>query len=110
MAEVGINYFWEMFKMFLALGAVVALLVLLGKYLPRWLRSSKYFPPREQFFQITQRVNLGSRKQLVLVENDDTKLLLGVTDNKISLLKDMSDSQPGITEMPKDVLLKEDRE
>ncbi len=110
MAEVGINYFWETLKMFLALGTVIALLILLGRFLPRWLRSSKYFPPREQSFQVTQRVNLGARKQLILVENEELKLLLGLTDNNISLLKDMSDPDANDAEIHKDVLLKEDGE
>lgn len=83
---------WEMAKVGLALGLVIVIIILLARFIPRLLRTSKYFKTDTDMFVIRQRVSLGLKKELIIVEKENIKLLLGVTEQNINLLKDLSTS------------------
>ena len=72
-----------------ALGIVLALLyLLLHKVLPKFMHQTK----KLSSIRIKERMTIGHKKELCVVEIENKRLLLGVTDNTISLVCKLSDS------------------
>ncbi len=94
------NYLWYLLRVFCYLGAIVVFIVLIRKFVLQRLYPGN-FMNREQGEEVflKQRLSLGNKGQLVVVECRNRVLLLGVTENNVNLLGDfpVQDKTGGIS-------------
>ncbi|PIE90459.1 MAG: flagellar biosynthetic protein FliO [Acidobacteria bacterium] len=74
-------------KVFGSLALVLGLIGLLAYGAKRWLPTGFKAGDGSNHFKFIQNFPLGQRKYLALVEVDGRKMLLGITDQQISLIK-----------------------
>ncbi|MGM0418706.1 MAG: flagellar biosynthetic protein FliO [Thermodesulfobacteriota bacterium] len=86
-----VNLYSELFKtigmLAIVLGLIVAVLYFIKKYA---LKASPGSGKSE--FRLLSSFHLGNREKLVMIEVENEKLLLGVTQNSISLLSKYENS------------------
>ena len=77
------NYSWEIIKMFFYLGVVILLIYLITKF----LRKSRHsFREQGKLLKVIDRGFLTQHAQIALVQMKDQYYLLGITQEKITVI------------------------
>lgn len=83
------NYSWEIIKIIFYLILVLGIIYLLANF----LKKKVFQPTGGQYMETIEQLYLGPNKSLKLVKVRENILLLGVTDEKIELLKEWPKSE-----------------
>ena len=83
----------DIFSLVLALIGIV-LVLFLTYYGTRWLSKKSVPGLKSKYMKITDRMMLGQNKFLAIAEINNKYYLLGVTENNISILKELDDFHP----------------
>ena len=78
-----LNYSWEIVKMFFYLGVVILLIYLITKFLRK---SRHYFKEQGKLLKVIDRGFLTQHAQIALVQMKDQYYLLGITQEKITVI------------------------
>lgn len=78
-----LNYSWEIVKIFLYLGVVILFIYLITKLLRR---SRNYFKKQGRLLRVIDRGFLTQHAQIALVQMKDQYYLLGITQEKITVI------------------------
>jgi flagellar biogenesis protein FliO len=80
------SMFWQMFIYFIAVAAVIAGLLFLRKYLMNRLGTVK----SGSYMRVLDRITLAQDKQIVLMELKNKILIIGITQQRIETLAELS--------------------
>jgi len=83
----------NIFSLVLAIIGII-LVLFLTYYGTKWLSKKSGSGLRSKYMNITDRMMLGQNKFLAIAEISGKYYLLGVTENNISILKELEDFQP----------------
>lgn len=83
-----LNYTWEIFKIFMGLGVVIALVYILSHFLRN---SRRYFGMQGSMIQVIDRSPLTQHAQVFIVKVGEKYYLLGLTDEQITVLDTYDD-------------------
>ena len=72
----------------------IILVLLLTYYGTKWLSSKSSLGLKSKYMTITDRMMLGQNKFIAIAEINNKYYLLGVTENNISILKELDDFHP----------------
>lgn len=87
-AANNINYAWELIKIFFYLGVVVVLIYLLNHFLRN---SRQYFGRHTSMIRVIDRGALNQHSQVCIVQVGEKYYLLGITQEKVTLLDTFDD-------------------
>lgn len=78
-----LNYSWEIVKIFFYLGVVILLIYLVTRLLRKY---RNYFKEQGTLLKVIDRGFLTQRAQIALVQMKDQYYLLGITEEKITVI------------------------
>lgn len=78
-----LNYSWEIVKIFFYLGVVILLIYLVTRLLRKY---RNYFKEQGTLLKVIDRGFLTQRAQIALVQMRDQYYLLGITEDKITVI------------------------
>lgn len=97
MESSGVNLYAEILKTAGMLGIVLGIIIAV-LYLVKRFTDSRISKTGRSEIKLISSFYLGNREKLVIVEAENKKLLLGVTQNNISLLKELDEKIENIDE------------
>lgn len=83
-----LNYSWELIKIFFYLGVVVALIYFINHYLRK---TRRFFGSQGSMIRVIDRGFLNQHAQVYIVQVGDKYYLLGITQEKVTLLDTFED-------------------
>lgn len=83
-----LNYTWEIFKIFMGLGVVIALVYILSHFMRN---SRRYFGAQGSMIRVIDKSYLTQHTQVFIVQVGDKYYLLGLTDEQVTVLDTFDD-------------------
>lgn len=83
-----LNYTWEIFKIFMGLGVVIAMVYILSHFMRN---SRKYFGGQGSMIRVIDKGFLTQHAQVFIVQAGERYYLLGVTDEQVTVLDTFDD-------------------
>jgi flagellar protein FliO/FliZ len=100
-----INFFWSFFKMLASLAIVIAMMIGAMYLMKKYFYQSPVATGGSAMIHIVSACHLGPKNSILLVEVLGQVILLGVSNNQMSILTTIND--PGAMENLKNIRLKE---
>ena len=87
-----VDFTWLFLKMIFAMIAVIALAIVILRYIVPKLGLHRRGSARTDL-RVVDRIPLDSRKSLFVLEVEGRRLLLGASDNHVGLVADLGEAQ-----------------